>query len=292
MLTRVRQAAVCVMCCVGIVSWCQGQIETGTGSSSRVSLAGAMDTDPGSGSGGSPGGGVVRDIRPAPAAIVTYGPLARIAVGGYVSPLGGAAGIAAEVTRSTNLRLGWNFFNYNLSGTDSGATYDAHLHFRSLQASLDWFPFRGHSFHVSPGILFNNQNRATAVGGVPGGDSFTLNGTSYYGSYADPVVGDGAVHFKETAPMFTFGWGNWVSRKERRHITFPFEMGFVYQGTGSVSLHLQGSVCEQDHDVNCSVIATDPEVQANIQGQIRKLDKDLEWIRFYPILSSGVALRF
>ena len=239
---------------------------------------------------GSAGAAAITRGQPAPAGI-GMGPFSRIAIGGYTSPLGVGVGIATPVTHSTNVRLGWNFFNYSLTGTDDGANYSGHLHFRSLQASFDWFPFHG-NFHVSPGLLFNNQNRVTAQGGVAGGQSFTLNDTNYYSSTTDPVTGTGSVHFNSAAPMFTVGWGNWVSRREHKHLSFPFEVGFAYTGDATVQLNLQGTVCNTPQNVNCGQIATDPSVQANISGQIRKLQNDLQWIRFYPILSGGVVYKF
>lgn len=236
-----------------------------------------------------PSAGITRG-QPAPSG--TWGsPLSRFALGGYTSPLGIGAGIAGKVTRSTNLRVGWNFFNYSLTGTDDGANYSGHLHFRSLQASVDWFPFHG-SFHLSPGVLFNNQNRVTAQGGIAAGQSFTLNDVNYYSSSTDPVTGNGSVHFNSLAPMFTLGWGNWVSRREHKHLTFPFEVGFAHTGNATVNLNLQGTVCNAPDDMYCEQIASDPSVQANIAGQIKKLQKDLEWIRFYPILSTGVVYKF
>jgi hypothetical protein len=237
------------------------------------------------------GGAVSRNL-PAPAATTTLGPLSRVAIGGYTSPLGVGVGIATPISQSTNVRLGWNFFNYSLTGTDDGASYAGHLHFRSLQASFDWFPFHGKNFHVSPGVLFNNQNRVTATGGVAGGQSFTLNDTNYYSDSADPVTGNGSVHFNSAAPLLTVGWGNWISRREHKHLSFPFEVGFAYTGQATVDLNLKGSVCQLPHDVNCSEIATDPTVQANVNGQIGKLNKDLDWIRFYPIISGGVVYKF
>jgi hypothetical protein len=140
--------------------------------------------------------------------------------------------------------------------------------------------------------LFNNQNRVTAQGGVSGGQSFTLNDTNYYSSSIDPVTGNGSVHFNSVAPMFTAGWGNWISRREHKHLSFPFEMGFAYTGQATVNLNLKGTVCESPNNINCSQIATDPTVQANISGQIGKLNNDLHWIRFYPILSGGVVYKF
>jgi hypothetical protein len=253
-------------------------------SSSRTDIDAVTSPDP------APASSAITRGQPAPAS-TSWSPLHRIALGSYTSPLGVGVGAAAAVTRSTNVRLGWNFFNYNITGTDDGANYSGHLHFRSLQASLDWFPFHG-SFHVSPGLLFNNQNRVTAQGGIAGGQSFTLNDVNYYSSNTDPVTGNGTIHFNDAAPMLTVGWGNWISRREHQHLAFPFEVGFAYTGDATVKLNLQGTVCEDPHDVNCSEIATDPSVQANIAGQIGKLQKDLQWIRFYPILSGGVAYKF
>lgn len=256
-------------------------------SSSRTALDMVANND--ASPGGSAGGAITRG-QPAPAS-TWMNPLHRFALGSYTSPLGVGVGVAAAVTRSTNVRLGWNFFNYSLTGTDDGATYAGHLHFRSLQASLDWFPFRG-GFHISPGVLFNNQNRVTAQGGIAGGNSFTLNDVNYYSSNTDPVTGAGSIHFNSAAPMFTVGWGNWISRREQKHLSFPFELGFAYTGDAAVKLNLQGSVCNAPDNVNCGQIATDPSVQANITGQIRKLENDLQWIRFYPILSGGVVYKF
>jgi hypothetical protein len=228
--------------------------------------------------------------RPAPSG-TWESPWSRVAIGGYTSPLGIGAGIAAKVTRSTNVRVGWNFFNYSLTGTDDGANYSGNLHFRSLQASLDWFPFHG-NFHVSPGVLFNNQNRVNAQGGIAGGQSFTLNDVNYYSSTTDPVFGTGSVYFKSAAPMLTVGWGNWISRREHKHLSFPFEVGFAHTGDPTIGLNLHGTVCNAPDDMYCEQIASDPSVQANITGQIQKLQKDLQWIRYYPILSTGVSYKF
>lgn len=231
--------------------------------------------------------------RGTPAPSGSYqGPLSRIGVGSYVSPLGLGGGVAIKLMRPFNLRVAGNFFSYSLTGTDDGANYAGNLHLRSYQASLDWFPFHGRSFHVSPGLVFHNQNHVTATGGISGGNSFTLNDVNYYSSNADPVTGSGSVAFKSMAPMFTAGWGNWVSRREHKHISFPFEAGFAHTGDATIKLNLHGSVCADSGSLYCEQIATDPSVQANIAGQVAKLQKDLQWIRFYPIISTGVAFKF
>lgn len=229
----------------------------------------------------------------APAAVETgTRPFSKVAVGVIVSPLGIGIGAATPITRSINLRTGFNIFSYSLTGTDDGANFSGTLKLHSFQASADWFPWHRRGFHVSPGLLFNNQNRVRATGGISGGESFTLNDVNYYSDPADPVSGAGAVTFKNAAPMITVGWGNWVPSRQRKHLSFPFDVGFAYTGDANIKLNLNGSVCEDPGGVNCSTIANDPSVQANIQGQIRKLQNDLDLVRFYPIISSGVVYKF
>jgi hypothetical protein len=219
-------------------------------------------------------------------------PFSKVAIGATVSPLGIGVGAATSITRSINLRAGWNVFSYSLTGSTDGANYSGKLNLHSFQASADWFPWWHKSFHISPGLLFNNQNRVRATGGVSGGESFTLNSVNYYSDPADPVSGSGSVTFRTAAPMLTVGWGNWIPRRERKHFSFPFDIGFAYTGDPSIKLNLAGSVCQNPGGINCSTIATDPSVQANIQGQIRKLQNDLDLVRFYPIVSGGVVYKF
>jgi len=43
---------------------------------------------------------------------------------------------------------------------------------------------------------------------------------------------------------------------------------------------------------NCVNVATDPTVQANLKAQVDKYKSDLNLLRFYPIISFGVAYTF
>jgi len=211
--------------------------------------------------------------------------------GAFVSPLGVGVGAATSITRSVNLRVAGNFFGYTAHGTDSGVTYKGDLSFRSIQASFDWFPWHK-NFHLSPGVLFYNQNRITANGGVPAGDSFTVNGATYYSGAAQPVTLYGQVTFRRTSPMFTVGWGNWLPRRTGKHLNFPLEIGFAYTGDAPLVLNFTGVVCDTPQDVNCRQIDSDPTVQQNIDAQRKKYQNDLDYLRFYPIISGGVAYKF
>jgi hypothetical protein len=229
--------------------------------------------------------------RPAYAASRTW-LFAENALGVFASPLGVGVGAATTLSRSLNLRAAGNFFGYSLSGVSNGVNYQGSLSFRSVQASVDWFPW-AKSFHVSPGVLFYNQNHATVHGGVAAGESFIVNDATYYSGGADPVTLYGRVKFRRTSPMLTVGWGNWLPRKREKHFNFPFEVGFAYVGESPLILTFTGVVCDAPKDdIDCRQIDSDPTVQGNIDEQRKKYQNDLDYIRFYPIISTGVTYSF
>jgi hypothetical protein len=59
---------------------------------------------------------------------------------------------AVELTRKTNVRGGFNFFNYDFNEAKDDLAYGANLHLRSADALYDFFPFGG-GFHLSGGAL-------------------------------------------------------------------------------------------------------------------------------------------
>ena len=202
-------------------------------------------------------------------------------------------GVEAATPLSThlNLRGGGNFFGYTDNLTSNGINYNANLHFRSAEASLDWFPW-AKGFHLSPGALLYNGNRITADAAVPAGDTFTLNNYTYTSSTAAPVSGTGSIKFNKAAPKFTVGWGNMLPRSGRR-FSVPVEIGFAYFGTPRVALTLNGTACYDYQGQNyCSAVATNPTIQANLMAQQQKISKDVSPARFFPLISTGFAYRF
>lgn len=218
----------------------------------------------------------------------------RPAFGGFgVSVKAGVLGVGVETATSLsqhlNLRAGANFFNFNDQLSTDGIGYNANVHFRSAEAGVDWYPW-AKRFHISPGALVYNGNRISGAAQVPGGQSFTLNGYTFYSSTADPVHGSGGITFAKAAPKLTVGWGNLVPR-DGHHFSFPFEMGVAYVGDPAVALNLKGTVCAEP-GMYCNTIASDPTVQADIAAEQQKIQKDASYARFFPILSTGIGYRF
>lgn len=224
-----------------------------------------------------------------PAAPFQTGMFSHIAVGAKLSPLGVGIMFATPLNEHFNLSAATDFFHYTDHLSTNGVHYQAHLSLTSVEAHLDWYPW-GRSFHISPGALIYTNNHVWAAGGVPGGDTFTINGANYMSSRTDPVHGDVQMPFSHFAPMLTIGWGNPIPRSGR-HWSIPFEAGFAYVGEPNVKLNVSGSVCDQT-GTYCETVTQYPGFQSNVNAERQKLQKDANYARFYPVISIGYTYRF
>lgn len=213
----------------------------------------------------------------------------RIGVGAKISLLGIGGEAAVRVSNRINVRGGFNFFNYSRGFGKDGINYGAQLAFRSGEAHLDVFPFAG-AFHLSPGLLFYNDNHIAATATVGANQQFTLGGVSYTSSAADPVSGTAKVGFNRVAPSFLLGFGNLIPRNRRR-FSFTTEIGVAYTGAPKASLNLQGTACTNPVAI-CVNAATDPTVQSNVQSEVAKVNKDVSVVKIYPLASFGFAVNF
>jgi hypothetical protein len=221
-------------------------------------------------------------------------PFSEIAIGGGISALGVNLQIATNLSRHMNLRAIGNVLQLTENNiSTNGFMVDANLNLASAGASLDYYPFPNHGLRFSPGVLFHNSNGASGSFTAEGGTSFTLDNNTYYASTTNPVKGYGTVGLHGNDPAFTAtaGWGNAFPHKGG-HFTFPFEAGVALIGAPSVNVVLNsGQVCNAQGE-NCVNVATDSDVQANLQAQIAKYRNDLEPLKTYPIVSFGVTYNF
>ena len=252
------------------------------GSSLAALTAFCGDNDADRGSRGS------AEATPAPAAPGSASD-SRIAIGVGVklSTLGIGGEAAIPLGHRSNVRVGFNLFNYSHTFNKDGIAYKGTLNLRSAQATYDFFPIGG--FHISPGVLLYNGNSLTANASVPGGQAFTLNNVTYLSDAADPVAGTGKLSLSKAAPMVLIGLGNLVPRSH--HFSTTFEVGAAYQGPPRIGLNLTGSVCDTT-GIFCRSIASDPTVQSNIAAEQSKLEKKASPFRFYPVISFGIGYKF
>jgi hypothetical protein len=279
-----------------------GSVEGGPGSrlvdaafseSAAAAMAPGGMMEPGgamSGVGGNMGGGAGMGLVPDRATgRPNLRPFSRIALAAKMGTMGAGFEVAVPLSRRTNLRSTGNFFSYSHTFNQDGVDYTGTISLRSMQTTLDWFPFHG-GFHISPGFFAYGGNNVKAHAAVPGGQTFTLNSTDYRSSLIDPIHGSGKITVNNAGPGLTVGWGNLLPRN-RRHFSFPFEIGAVYEGAPKIALQLGGSACDSS-GINCNTVASDPSFQQNLTDEQTKLNRDVEPYKFYPIISFGFAVNF
>src|SRR5471030_716434 len=175
----------------------------------------------------------------------------ELGVGVNVSTLGVGIQGAVSVTSHSNIRAGLNAFNFDHSFAKDGIDYNGQLKLRSAQITYDQFLIG--SFHISPGVLIYDGNRVNASASVPAGQQFTLGGTNFYSSQANPVSGS---------------------------------------GTPRANLNLAGSACLISPAIGCASTATDSNVQTSLLSEQTKLNSSLAPFKFYPVVSLGFSYKF
>ena len=250
----------------------------------------ALTLDPTSSSDGSPAGeGYVRNVPvPQPATIpqeVT--PFRSIAIGFKADTLGLGVEFATPMAYRLNLRTSVNFFAFNAPFNIDGVDYNARLHLKSSQTTVDWFPRGEGGFHISPGILYL-KNTLSAPASVGPGQTFLLGTQTYTNSVDDPVSGSSTVVYPHSfAPLLLFGYGNMIPRIRKR-LSFPIEVGVAFTGAPQMSVALNGTACTTNGCVNF----TNPDPQKSLKDEINILNEGLKRYPVFPILSVGFAYHF
>ena len=227
-------------------------------------------------------GGSAQRIQPAP-----MRPFHGFAVAAAVSSGGIGADIATPLARGLELRVGGRLFGHHTTFDTDGINANADLTLQNVAASVDIYPFHN-SFHISPGITLHNDNHVFSTLQAKTGQTFTLGDTDYTSSPTDPIRGTGRFNFGKTvAPRLTVGLGDMLQRRGG-HVSFPTEIGFQYITDPTVNLTLTGTACSK---YGCGPVNQGVSEQ-DIRAEEKKLENDLHPLRFYPIVSVGVAYRF
>lgn len=231
------------------------------------------------------------DAPPAPAPVPNPEGLFKPSFGvvAKASMLGIGGDVGASITPFFNVRGGFNGLSLSHGFNNSGIHYDGTLRFRSVEALVDITPLRDW-FHISPGVLVYNGNQINATATVPGGQNFDLGGASFKSSTADPIHGTGLLAVNKTAPIVMFGFGNPIPHSH--HFTIVQDFGVVFQGTPKTTLNLAGTACDAVTGLACVNAATDPTFQAQVKAEQDKINKDTSIVKFYPVASIGIGIRF
>lgn len=224
----------------------------------------------------------------------TLKPFSRIGLSGGISLMGVNLQAATNVNRYINLRATGNYFSYTMTNQEiNDYSVSGNLNFATAAVSADFYPFPRHGLRLSPGVMFYNQNGATANVTVKGGTSLSLNNYDYYSSSTNPIQGTAKFSLNKRNPAFTAttGWGNLISRRGG-HWSFPVEIGVAFVDEPKIDMALtSGQACDSSGS-NCVDVSSYSELQTNLQAQVKKYQNDVSILKFYPIVSFGVGYNF
>jgi hypothetical protein len=205
-----------------------------------------------------------------------------------ISTLGFGVQAARPLPHRSDVRGGFNFYNYNTSITEDGADYTTDVRLQSVNLQFDKYLLGG--FFASGGALVWNGNKGDAKVSVPGGQSFSLGNINYISDAASPVHGDSALSFQKFAPLLSLGFGNLTSKG---HIAYTIEAGVAFHGTPHATLSLAGSACTSTIlGLICQNIATNPAIQNDVAAQQQKINDDISNFKYYPILQFSIGYKF
>lgn len=212
------------------------------------------------------------DAAPAaPQADKSAPPYYPFTVGADVGILtGGGGSLSWRFMDNLGVRGGIDYFGYNRNGTIKDVSYDASVKLLTEPVTLDVFPWKTHSFHISLGVAFNENK----VSGNASSGSFTLNGNPYSGTL-NLVIKQELVD-----PYLSIG-GNLFYFDSAHHWAMTGELGAFYTGNAKVSL-----TASNPTPPNGSQEAADVNSE---QSKIQSYANDL---KFFPALKLGFNFSF
>lgn len=226
------------------------------------------------------------------------GPFSGLGVGAKVGLAGIGFDVATPLVPSRlNLRGGATFFSYTLNQTtNDNLIINGTLKLQNSGIMLDWFPWRG-SFRLSGGATVYNNKGVNATINEPTGSSFTLGNNTYYAATSGSSSGvTGTGNFKlggNAGGRVSFGWGNLVP-KPGHHFSFDTELGIEFVSAPTVALGFSGYVCTSAQGKNCESptnVSTFTAFQSDVTAEQAKLQNDVNFVKFYPILSFGIGYK-
>ncbi len=183
-------------------------------------------------------------------------------VGAEVGTTGYGGGASWRFMDHLGVGGGFDYFSYSLNNRNiQDATYSGNLRLQSEPLTLDLYPGKRSSFHLSVGALFN-QDQVTGTALVN-----NFNGSGYNGTL------NLSIKYQPVDPYLAIG-GN-VYFDSAHHISLSGALGVAYFGDSKVSL------TSNPVDATGSV--------ASEQSKIHKYANDL---KFFPIVKVGLNFSF
>jgi hypothetical protein len=184
--------------------------------------------------------------------------------GGMGWGLGYGFDVGVNTSDNTSVRLGFTNADRDWDRTYDNVDYTGDYKHRTWSGLVDWRPMSG-VFHLTFGLLYADKNdleisaTGTALEIGSGTYNTTLTGRMEYDRDWGPYAG--------------VGWGN-MGKKDKGFM-WTADLGVAF--LGGVNVHLTSSTPVPDSD---------------LRAEEQKLEDDLRFLRWIPMISAAVGWRF
>lgn len=218
--------------------------------------------------------GAAETPRSARAALAASDEDGGLAVGAHIGTLGWGPNVTFGLGSRVNLRFTFNQFDHSYEGDLDDVEYEIDLELKSGGAFLDIHPGGG-SFRLTLGAMYNgNELSGTATPT----DTVSLGDVDFPPQAVGPLYA--RLNVPGAAGYAGIGFGNPVSKDGR--LTVMLDLGVMFYS-------------EPDFDLSApeSPFADQRFFQNALAAEEKKIQDDFgELMRYHPVISLGIALRF
>lgn len=186
----------------------------------------------------------------------------------------GTLGLGAEATWRPlpwfDVRGGFNTFDYDEDGSQSGINYDATLELQTLYATGN-FRVPASPFRFTAG-LFSNDNELKMISLDSG--SYDIGGTVYTADEVGTL--SSRTTFDSVSPYAGIGFDFGLFGK----VGLNLDLGVLLQGDPKVSLAADGTLAEE------------PAFMADLEEERVQLENEVDKLKAYPVLSLALTFKF
>ena len=171
------------------------------------------------------------------------------------------------------VRAGFDYFQWTENNLSIGDfRYSTKVRLMSEPLTLDLYPWKKHSFHISAGVMFN-QNQLT--GSSSGFGPITIGGQTF--QFSDVGALNLKVEQQLVNPYLSIG-GNFLYFDHAHHWALGGELGVAYTGDAKVGLTRSGPAA--------------PLIDAAVSREQKKAQNYADQFRWLPVVKLMVTYSF
>jgi len=197
----------------------------------------------------------------------------NVALSLKASTLGIGLELSAGLAENLSVRVGANYFKLSKTLEEDGTDYDFDLKLNSFTALVDWHAFGGNFRITGGGILDKNSFE----GAAQASDFYDIGNQSF--TQAEVGTLNGLINFRDISPYVGIGWGSALSGDS--NWAFTADLGVIFTGTPRVDLNSVGGTLSNNADF-----------LAEIAREEQNVADDIDFFKFYPVVSIGMSYRF